>query len=168
MDGHHATETTSESRTKPSLRRPKPQLSCKICRSKKLKCDREHPCKNCAKLPAGSCVYVTGSTASEKVGVNSNPQNRRGQSTTGKLQNRIQRLEQLVASLAEASSSIDANNDDEDKSRPAKASSTALEISDSDRQIANPTPHLTLNDAEHRFINSSHWEAILDDVSLDV
>lgn len=35
--------------------------SCSVCRKRKLKCDRQHPCRNCvrsrSKNPEGDCVY---------------------------------------------------------------------------------------------------------------
>lgn len=34
----------------------RPPMSCQLCRSKKLRCDRSEPCSNCA-LRKVECVY---------------------------------------------------------------------------------------------------------------
>jgi len=40
-------------------RRRRPQLSCVLCRQRKVKCNRELPCDQCYKLSKGrSCVYT--------------------------------------------------------------------------------------------------------------
>jgi hypothetical protein len=38
-------------------RHPPPQLSCKLCRQKKLKCDKQAPCGNC-KSSSAECITV--------------------------------------------------------------------------------------------------------------
>lgn len=78
-------------------------LSCYPCRTRKLKCDRSHPCSNCVKregVGTSACSYAS-------------PVNRKkGQSTSESspddMQNRIDRLEGLVLSLMHNGGSVDA------------------------------------------------------------
>ncbi|KAF2140416.1 uncharacterized protein K452DRAFT_360030 [Aplosporella prunicola CBS 121167] len=43
-----------------SRKRPRPTLSCRECRAKKLKCDRSHPCQQCVRSQrADRCVFET-------------------------------------------------------------------------------------------------------------
>ncbi|KAL3464498.1 hypothetical protein BJX64DRAFT_286310 [Aspergillus heterothallicus] len=38
---------------------PRPLRSCTLCRQRKIKCDRQQPCSNCARVE-GQCVYPAG------------------------------------------------------------------------------------------------------------
>ncbi|KAI1840930.1 hypothetical protein JX266_012866 [Neoarthrinium moseri] len=57
-------------RPPPNRRRDKPQLSCDLCRRRKLKCNRLYPCENCAKRGLDSqCTFpgpATRSTARQR------------------------------------------------------------------------------------------------------
>ncbi|KAL7275270.1 hypothetical protein RUND412_001798 [Rhizina undulata] len=75
-------------------------LSCAPCRSRKLKCNRAHPCENCVRRSdAGSCSYVTtphassSSSRARKHSAGSSP------GSSDEMQSRIDRLEGLVLSL---------------------------------------------------------------------
>ncbi|EKG15486.1 hypothetical protein MPH_07298 [Macrophomina phaseolina MS6] len=44
----------------PSRKRPRPTLSCRECRQRKLRCDRSQPCQQCAKgQREGLCIFDT-------------------------------------------------------------------------------------------------------------
>lgn len=76
-------------------------LSCYPCRTKKLKCDRGHPCSNCVKrdgTSASSCSYAA--PVSRK-------KNSQDASSPDDMQNRIDRLESLVLSLMHNGNSVD-------------------------------------------------------------
>ncbi|KAE9374044.1 hypothetical protein N431DRAFT_371426 [Stipitochalara longipes BDJ] len=45
--------------TEPERKRRRPVISCALCRSRKIKCDKEFPCNNCVKSRNGTCVYDT-------------------------------------------------------------------------------------------------------------
>ncbi|GKT44439.1 pyruvate carboxylase [Colletotrichum spaethianum] len=65
-------------------RREKPMLSCISCRSRKVRCDRQLPCKTCTNRGIGSsCTYKTAGPGKTKVSVG----------------DRIQQLEERVRSL---------------------------------------------------------------------
>lgn len=77
-------------------------LSCYPCRTRKLKCDRNHPCSNCTKREgngASSCSYATP--------VNRKKGSAQGDSSPDDMQNRIDRLEGLVLSLMHNGGSVD-------------------------------------------------------------
>jgi hypothetical protein len=43
---------TAKRAAKAKDQNPPPQLSCKLCREKKLKCDKQAPCENCKSIGA--------------------------------------------------------------------------------------------------------------------
>ncbi|KAF2493453.1 hypothetical protein BU16DRAFT_619779 [Lophium mytilinum] len=141
--------------------RPKPQLSCTLCRSRKLKCDRGQPCKNCVKKPPGSCVYVTQvhnnrKTMTGSVGTSSSNRNQ----SVSNVNSRIRRLERLVTSLAETQP----HEKSGDVTGPESNAGDGIRSRAIEDDIANPAPQLTANGPETRFVDSSHWEAILEDI----
>lgn len=72
-------------------------LSCYPCRSRKLKCDRSHPCGNCVRREGAgtaSCSYATP--------VNRKKNQSQSDASPDDMQNRIDRLEGLVLSLMHA------------------------------------------------------------------
>jgi hypothetical protein len=129
-------EDTSDSHTRPPISRPRPRprpvLSCLRCRSRKIKCDRLVPCKQCTSTghdrecsyndrpkPEGGSRTVNGSisrqtpTAASIIDVgNSNHQPAIAPPTTSQgtttlitlisLQERLQKLEQLCATQSHA------------------------------------------------------------------
>ncbi|KAK3394849.1 hypothetical protein B0H63DRAFT_59616 [Podospora didyma] len=77
-------------------------LSCYACRTRKLKCDRSHPCSNCTKregMDTSSCSYAA--PTSRKKSQTQSP------ATPDDMQNRIDRLEGLVLSLMHGGANID-------------------------------------------------------------
>ncbi|KAK3334773.1 fungal-specific transcription factor domain-containing protein [Neurospora tetraspora] len=77
-------------------------LSCYPCRSRKLKCDRNHPCGNCTKrggTDASSCFYATPPARKKSQG--------QAGASPDDMQNRIDRLEGLVLSLVHGGANID-------------------------------------------------------------
>jgi hypothetical protein len=45
----------------PPSKRPRPVVSCLVCRQKKLKCSRTHPCQHCVRIGRPSrCQYQEG------------------------------------------------------------------------------------------------------------
>ena len=77
-------------------------LSCYPCRTRKLKCDRNHPCSNCTKREGGasSCSYATPLSRKKS--------SSQGGSSPDDMQNRIDRLEGLVLSLMHSGANVDA------------------------------------------------------------
>ncbi|KAF4626663.1 hypothetical protein G7Y89_g11495 [Cudoniella acicularis] len=118
------TEHGERSRSHLSLRRDKPQLSCNLCRKRKVRCDRQNPCATCSRRGlARSCVYSTD--AQENI----LPQ------STGTVHERIHQLESLVISLMR-----------QDTTTPACVTTGSISISDppngsAQKQITSHTAH---------------------------
>ncbi|KAL2427962.1 Fusarisetin A cluster transcription factor fsa6 [Exophiala dermatitidis] len=80
-------------------RREKPQLSCNLCRKRKLKCDRGQPCRNCARRGLiESCVYARSNGPRPAPCYDPPPQT----STDSRVRDRVRILEERVAQLLNA------------------------------------------------------------------
>ncbi|KAI2602634.1 hypothetical protein GGR54DRAFT_623436 [Hypoxylon sp. NC1633] len=147
----------------PSRRRDKPQLSCNLCRRRKVKCDRQQPCRTCSlRGLAMSCTYPPDGTPSRPSDRDSNT-----------VQNRIRELENLVHVLMQraasknstsASSTPHINQASIDdpvpcanagEPEPAAPASDAL----SDRG------KLTNSPAGLKYVDGAHWTALLESIS---
>ncbi|KAJ5937980.1 Fungal-specific transcription factor protein [Penicillium verhagenii] len=144
-------------------RRDKPQLSCKACRRRKVRCDRLHPCSNCSSRGMSStCVYIPQSTGP------------RGSKAAAHVQDRINHLEGLVMGLMQQTgsstglASTPTTNSADDP--PGTPSGNATQISREDiiPEIA-PSPSdygsVRIRHSGVSYISSSHWAAVLDDIA---
>ncbi|KAH8895946.1 hypothetical protein GQ53DRAFT_36179 [Thozetella sp. PMI_491] len=114
------------------ITRNRERLACSECRRRKLKCDRELPCGSCTRRGvAASCDYQSATAERTQV------------------DNRLQRLEQLVQHLV--------SNPDTIKSSSSNASPESLRVS-----AAGPTP--TSSPFEQLYSGSTHWSAMLEDI----
>ncbi|KAI1802357.1 hypothetical protein F4811DRAFT_530012 [Daldinia bambusicola] len=135
----------------PNRRRDKPQLSCNLCRRRKVKCDRQQPCRTCSlRGLAASCSYPPDHM--------SRPSDRDTHST---VQNRIRELEGLVHVLMQRAASKNSSN--------AQALQEATEGSpDSEAgALGEPSNGGTLTDtpAGVNYVDGVHWTALLDSIS---
>ncbi|CAI6337991.1 unnamed protein product [Periconia digitata] len=140
----------------PSRRRDKPILSCNLCRRRKLKCDRQQPCKACVGRGLSlSCTYTRvaqKSPATAEAGASSN------------VYDRINQLEKLVTTLMEA------NHTGSPGSASAHSNSTPVvntRIADEPTEADIPLApdKVELNSDETRYANSGHWTSILDGIA---
>ncbi|KAI1416689.1 hypothetical protein F5Y13DRAFT_177688 [Hypoxylon sp. FL1857] len=83
---------TSNGRNRPSV----PQLSCELCRKRKIKCDKSSPCSNCVKSDV-ACVPVYRKRLPR--GRHVNPRSSTALSGSDELRDRIRRLEALVSTM---------------------------------------------------------------------
>ncbi|KAI0967943.1 fungal-specific transcription factor domain-containing protein [Xylaria arbuscula] len=149
-----------------SRRRDKPQLSCHLCRKRKLKCNREQPCSSCTQRGlAMSCSYSTNTELSPGV------EKGRVQKQPGRLQGRIQQLEDLVVDLMHKTL----------PATPVSESQTAVNTSprsivskylqdthlDNEDVADDASDHgaVELSDTGASYVGSPHWAAILDGIS---
>ncbi|KUI56545.1 hypothetical protein VP1G_03899 [Cytospora mali] len=192
---HPSTTPSSGARSPDQLRvvrrRNRVPLSCYPCRSRKLKCDRSHPCSNCVKregVDTLSCSYATPANRKRN-------QNQQG-NTPDDMQNRIDRLEGLVLSLmhgganispteAAAAAAVVSATSSSSKSGPGANSATPNsdsigmeaddgdmrddgdEDSDIDDGLANSLGVLKV-DADRgksMYIGQEHWHTLLADIS---
>ncbi|KAK5624618.1 hypothetical protein RRF57_000334 [Xylaria bambusicola] len=133
---------TQRPRPPPNRRRDKPQLSCNLCRRRKLKCDRNHPCSTCEKRGIGSsCTYVIN---------NIPPTPQAG------VQDRLRHLEHLVVSYMNQNEGAD----------PFPMAGPSPSIQEPDNSPA-PTDvgSLKTNSVETKYQDQTHWNSILDAIT---
>ncbi|KAK4229499.1 fungal-specific transcription factor domain-containing protein [Podospora fimiseda] len=166
-------------------------LSCYPCRTRKLKCDRAHPCSNCVKREgsgAHSCSYAA--PASRKKSQNqANP-------SPDDMQNRIDRLEGLVLSLMHSGANVEVSSAaaaavgvrtslggstsntspstaDNDSTSPHKGDRQSEDMmhdedeSDTDTRLASSLGVLKVDAAQskHVYLGEEHWHTILLDIA---
>jgi hypothetical protein len=141
-------------------KRTRQTLSCVACRSKKLKCDRNHPCGNCQKRDESSkCTYSTG--------VASSGRKRDAEQSKSEVQTRLQKLEQMVSSLMQSG-----NNAKETISLSGSESGSDI-YGDVGRLSVQESPNAstsstdTSNASNHTYqgyAGATNWVAILEDI----
>ncbi|KAK9366239.1 fungal-specific transcription factor domain-containing protein [Lipomyces kononenkoae] len=146
---------TAKDPIKPSRRRDKPQLSCTLCRRRKLKCDRQQPCEACVRRGLSlSCTYVPfqskapdGHDQSESLPVR-----------TAAIQDRIGQLETLVTSLM--------NNLGESNHMPrVSAMEPDRNLTKDVSPLVDSFGHISLDSTETVYVDDNHWRAILDGIA---
>ncbi|KAI1429977.1 hypothetical protein F5Y12DRAFT_724079 [Xylaria sp. FL1777] len=130
-------------RPPPNRRRDKPQLSCNLCRRRKLKCDRSHPCSTCEKRGIGSsCTYVANNAPS---------------TPPPGVQDRLRHLENLVVSYMN-------QNEGADLSAMAPPS-PKLQERDTSLAAAADVGSLKSSSTETKYQDQTHWNSILDAIT---
>ncbi|KAI1780752.1 fungal-specific transcription factor domain-containing protein [Hypoxylon cercidicola] len=152
----------------PNRRRDKAQLSCNLCRRRKVKCDRQQPCKTCSlRGLAISCTYPSDATSSR-------PSDR----DSSTVQNRIRELEGLVHVLMQRAASKPSSNitsashasqaPTETLSHSAEASPDPAVPGTSGPGERSSSGMLTLTNNSSNAVNyvdGAHWSALLDSIS---
>ena len=145
---HAAMSTDPQARiVPPSRRRDKPIVSCTLCRRRKLKCDRQSPCKTCVDRGlALSCTYVRNvPTAQEPKAPHS-------------VHDRIDQLEKLVTSLMGGKEVNHGPPTTPGVPHPQHLSE------DNDVEIPITPDRVRFTDDTTSYTNSAHWASILDGV----
>ncbi|KIW23410.1 uncharacterized protein PV07_11610 [Cladophialophora immunda] len=139
-------------------RREKPQLSCNLCRKRKLKCDRCHPCHNCSRRGlAGSCNFPDSGLPG--------PTNRRSpdQLPASNVRDRVNQLETQVECLISALK----------QATPVppilQNSGPPVQVHDDQNDDYHQDPRLFPDASEYfqhsqgrdSYVGSAHWLAIL-------
>ncbi|KIW41424.1 uncharacterized protein PV06_06985 [Exophiala oligosperma] len=142
-------------------KRNRQPLSCAPCRSKKLKCDRGHPCETCIKKgDIESCTYGKATVAPSKSDFSSTNSTTNGvNNSRGRAQERLRHLEQLVMQMVDnngAASLLPSN--------PNTIRSDTTMNTDSNASIANEGQFHLENATESRYVGSTHWSAILQNI----
>ncbi|KAF1849742.1 uncharacterized protein K460DRAFT_372178 [Cucurbitaria berberidis CBS 394.84] len=130
-----------------SRRRDKPILSCTLCRRRKLKCDRNQPCKTCVDRGLSlSCTYLRQPAA---------PQEPKAPNS---VHDRIDQLEKLVTSLM--------GGKETDSGSPALSTLSYLEqYGDDNTEIPGTPDRVKFSGDTTSYTNSGHWTSILDGIS---
>ncbi|KAL4786576.1 fungal-specific transcription factor domain-containing protein [Aspergillus varians] len=132
-----------------SRRRAKPQLSCNLCRRRKLKCDREYPCGTCSKRGLDkSCIYPPNAMQPSSPG-----------RPSASVQARIQQLENLVISLRQTSK----GSTDIPSITPSQ---DMTEIDTDGVSTQSDYGSMKVNDSgTASYVNADHWLSVLDGIS---
>ncbi|KAK0112142.1 hypothetical protein ONS96_001400 [Cadophora gregata f. sp. sojae] len=159
MPNPNPSDTTNLIGSPANRRREKPQLSCNLCRRRKLKCDRRTPCSTCAMRGlSASCTYVpisgTGSRPRPEI---PKPLN---------MQDKLEQLEHLVISLKRSL------NEKSNKGQAAEKASLRVSESQShdqweskDDEVLDGVGSISLENDGANYFESAHWTAILAEIS---
>ncbi|CAG8962355.1 hypothetical protein HYFRA_00014152 [Hymenoscyphus fraxineus] len=170
--GGRAPDAVAKPPTKPSRQRFKPQLSCTLCRTRKLKCDRNSPCQNCIKRDlSSSCTFIHAGIRREKAAA----LQKSGNVGRKDVQSQISHLEQLVVSLMKKSGGVDQNRlgishvpSSDDPRASDFSSSTGEDQWTEITGLSNTTESfgmINIDDDQPNYVGSSHWAAILDNIA---
>ncbi|KAL0777289.1 hypothetical protein CaCOL14_006807 [Colletotrichum acutatum] len=137
-------DVTSQSQPSAGRRRDKPQLSCNSCRRRKIRCDRQRPCRTCSSR-GQQCVYqeTNGSIPPPKAKSIGAP------SIT--LQDRLVHLEQLVTMLGSS---------DNRTIQIGTPAGLPTPIDDN-----SETGSMRSSALEHQYVGSDHWSAIMESIA---
>lgn len=133
-----------DSLTSKVTRRPRESLVCNQCRRSKLRCDRGQPCSSCVKRDeAASCSYQRS------------PGSRNVSSRSAVAEDRLMHLEDMVTQLIQKPASTILN----DVALFAGKPNTPPILPHDPAGSAQPE-----RTDEGRYVGSTHWSAILDDI----
>ncbi|KAI3329049.1 hypothetical protein HD806DRAFT_270683 [Xylariaceae sp. AK1471] len=151
----------------PKRRRDKPQLSCQVCRRRKLRCDRQQPsCSGCL-LRGLVCIYVDNQSSAT-------PPRPLETTAVPSLHNRILQLESLVKSLIPPAPPVSSQAPSNQSSAvPSSSSLIGLDlIQDPSNSGSLPIEEqlsecgsMRLSASEVRYVGGDHWAAILDSIA---
>lgn len=142
-----------------SRRRDKPQLSCNLCRRKKLRCDRQQPCYNCAGRGL-SCIYAQNADNGAPLSSIGEPQ--------PTLQDRLAYLERLVKVLMPGPSSQSSPNAVTTSGTSGDVTSARLHdnsLVDTSADVRSECGSISATATELPYIGDDHWAAILESIS---
>jgi hypothetical protein len=134
----------------PSRRRDKPIVSCSLCRRRKLKCDRQQPCRTCVDRGlALSCTYVRKAPPTQD------------SKTPHSVHDRIDQLEKLVTTM------MNEKENGYPQASPAMASMSHMDLhGDEDTaEISEAPDRVRISGGATSYTNGAHWASILDGVS---
>ncbi|KAF4618052.1 hypothetical protein G7Y89_g14995 [Cudoniella acicularis] len=156
-----------------SRQRFKPQLSCTLCRSRKLKCDRNSPCQNCQKRGlSATCTYIHGALRRNKA----SPPQKLSNGKPKDFQSQVAHLEELVVSLMKKTNAINGHDKaDKNQSSPENENSNLESTSNSSqdglsesnglKETAESFGRINIEDNQQNYVGGTHWSAILDSIA---
>ncbi|KAJ5827591.1 transcriptional regulator family: Fungal Specific TF [Penicillium robsamsonii] len=151
-------------------RRSKPQLSCNLCRRRKLRCDRKEPCATCtARGLALSCAYPSNQTPAPRRRPPGPYETDRSR-PRATVHDRLGQLEQIVVSLMQKTTSGGQDRPDQDSVAPIPqdlpeegSREGATNSEDSPAQSEGGNVWFSSSDAQ--YVGGTHWAAILDGIA---
>ncbi|KAI0157002.1 hypothetical protein GGR57DRAFT_77434 [Xylariaceae sp. FL1272] len=151
-------------------KRNRPPVSCLLCRTRKVKCDRQQPCERCVKSgEANFCEYAPRAarkTRGTETRVPSEPRQKQEVASRPVLQVRLQKLEEMVNGLVSAGAF--AENSLHTPSSTADLRSETDLRSDLSSPQNFSGPSLSLNAStrtgEGAYVGGTHWASILESI----
>ncbi|KAF2274183.1 uncharacterized protein EI97DRAFT_451767 [Westerdykella ornata] len=136
-------QSTPTPRAGAGRRRDKPQLSCDLCRRRKLRCDRLQPCSTCSSR-GHKCTY---------------PEDSRPPAASASIHQRLVQLERLVmSSVRKVNFSPDMN-----PINPHPSLASPRTESPSLNHYNHGVIHTS--DSELQYVGDDHWSAILESIA---
>ncbi|KAJ5671569.1 hypothetical protein N7507_000696 [Penicillium longicatenatum] len=133
-----------------------------MCRRRKLRCDRNHPCGACSRRGLSlSCTYPPGAGETGRITKEQQP------SAKSTLPERIGQLEKLISRIVDDAGiqktpvrvqSQNPPHGDEDKATSQAEAEASSDPSDS-------FGHISLQDSKTTYVQDTHWTAILDGIT---
>ncbi|KAJ5185860.1 transcriptional regulator family: Fungal Specific TF [Penicillium cf. griseofulvum] len=158
-------------------RRSKPQLSCNLCRRRKLRCDRKEPCSTCtARGLALSCAYPNNqaphspaTTIAQRRRAPGTHETHRGR-PQATVQDRLGQLEQIVVSLMQKTTSdgqdwsgqnavVSVPRDRPEEGSPGEVTNSEASPAQSDGG------NVLFSSSDAQYVGGTHWTAILDGIA---
>ncbi|KAI1336761.1 hypothetical protein F5Y15DRAFT_393065 [Xylariaceae sp. FL0016] len=177
MDARPATYQTTVFRAQPTegpqrkiQKRNRPPVSCLLCRTRKVKCDRQQPCERCVKSGEASfCEYAP--RAARKPRAPEQPRSqvdvrpRQEPMSRPVLQVRLQKLEEMVNGLM-----YTANPQEHVLNTPSSSDQRTEPDNHSDLSSPPSIPppagpmHTSTQMAEGSYVGGTHWASILQSI----
>ncbi|KAH8698477.1 hypothetical protein BGW36DRAFT_376178 [Talaromyces proteolyticus] len=160
-------ESSNTSPPQRTNRRSKPQLSCHLCRRRKLRCNRQKPCSSCtARGLALSCKYPSQNGRSSPEGIQIH--HTEAPRTRASIRDRVVQLEEMVVSLIQ--------NPSHEGSRPISVIRTGDTEGENPEEATHTTPLSDVENSPSRgsmifgssgphYVSGTHWAAILDSIT---
>lgn len=141
------------------VKRNRQPVSCQACRQRKLKCDRKCPCETCIKRGDGdACSFASAKSTPAKGGM----------SQSAKAHDRIKHLEDLVMQMMNQNSPPDSEGNGAPEflhGLPSAPPTVSAYPSPLDPVLTAKTDgHLQVQGNESRYVGSTHWSTILDNI----
>ncbi|KAI0387148.1 fungal-specific transcription factor domain-containing protein [Hypomontagnella monticulosa] len=175
MDTRPGSYQTSVFRAQPTeglqrkiQKRNRPPVSCLLCRTRKVKCDRQQPCERCVKSgEANFCEYAP--RASRKARTDSRPQvdarPRHEPMSRPVLQVRLQKLEEMVNGLVFTARNREPALDTPSSSdQRTETTETRSELGSPPSAAPSAGALLPTTAGEHNYVGGTHWASILESI----
>ncbi|KAI1085332.1 fungal-specific transcription factor domain-containing protein [Whalleya microplaca] len=148
-------------------KRNRPPVSCLLCRTRKVKCDRQQPCERCIKSgEANFCEYAP--RASRKPRSDARPQvetrSRHEPMSRPVLQTRLQKLEEMVNGLIYTAQNRDRALDTPSSSDQRTETDTRSDLSSPPSLTAPSGSLIPTTVGEHSYVGGTHWASILESI----
>ncbi|KAI1200757.1 fungal-specific transcription factor domain-containing protein [Nemania serpens] len=150
-------------------KRNRPPVSCLLCRTRKVKCDRQQPCERCIKSgEAGFCEYAPRAARKPRGSEpRAHPEVRTKPEGVSKpvLQFRLQKLEEMVNGLVTSGAFTDPSlNTPSSSDHRAEADARSDLSSPPSLSAPSVSIHAGTRTGEGSYVGNTHWASILENI----